>query len=59
MVSQKSPWGSIFVIPAKAGIQLFQWFWTPVFTGVTVGGTYYEIIVSVRADTFLENSPCA
>ena len=39
--SRKTPF---FVIPAKAGIQFFNWlqsFWTPVFTGVT---TFYETI---------------
>jgi len=36
-----------FVIPAKAGIQFFNWlqsFWTPVFTGVT---TFYETILII------------
>jgi len=31
----KSPDYRFLVIPAKAGIQFFCWFWTPVFTGVT------------------------
>jgi len=40
----KSRKTTFFVIPAKAGIQFFNWlqsFWTPVFTGVT---TFYETI---------------
>jgi len=43
--SRKTPF---FVIPAKAGIQFFNWlqsFWTPVFTGVT---TFYETINDIR-----------
>jgi len=31
-----------FVIPGKAGIQLFQYFWTPAFAGVTVSGFFTD-----------------
>jgi hypothetical protein len=40
----KSPFCPIFVIPAQAGIQLIQQFWTPAFAGVTALLTFYEAI---------------
>jgi hypothetical protein len=33
------------VIPAKAGIKLFQYAWTPAFAGVTAREIFYEAII--------------
>ena len=40
----KSPMGPVFVIPAKAGIQCFQWVLDSGFHRSDGFGTFYEVI---------------